>query len=141
MFLFIIVILFAAFFFSRSSKELPKNWSQLKAEISWQYVGARGLIEDYWLRKHNRDGKYLDFDFFGRVGGFFWNLSCNISVLSDIHTHTHNLIRIFVAIQTETFDQPGRTAVITGGNRGIGADVVVKLLQCRINVVLGEFSN
>lgn len=35
------------------------------------------------------------------------------------------------------FDQPGRTAVITGGNRGIGADVVEKLLQCRINVVLG----
>lgn len=58
MFLFIVVLAFAAFFFSRSSKALPKNWSQLKAEISWQYVGVRGLIEDYWLRKHNHDGKH-----------------------------------------------------------------------------------
>lgn len=40
-------------------------------------------------------------------------------------------------ISKDLFDQPGRTAVITGGNRGIGADVVEKLLQCRINVVLG----
>lgn len=29
--------------------------------------------------------------------------------------------------------------MITGGNRGIGADVVEKLLRCRINVVLGKF--
>lgn len=39
----------------------------------------------------------------------------------------------------ELFPQPGRVAVITGGNRGIGADVVEKLLQCEINVIMGEF--
>lgn len=38
----------------------------------------------------------------------------------------------------ELFKQPGRIAVITGGNRGIGADVVEKLLQCEINVVMGK---
>lgn len=29
--------------------------------------------------------------------------------------------------------------MITGGNRGIGADVVEKLLECEINVIMGEF--
>lgn len=38
----------------------------------------------------------------------------------------------------DLFKQPGRVAVITGGNRGIGADVVEKLLQCEINVVMGK---
>lgn len=38
----------------------------------------------------------------------------------------------------DLFRQPGRIAVITGGNRGIGADVVEKLLQCEINVVMGK---
>lgn len=40
---------------------------------------------------------------------------------------------------TDLFDQTGRVAVITGGNRGIGADVVEKLLHCNISVVMGEY--
>lgn len=47
---------------------------------------------------------------------------------------------IFISF-LELFAQPGRVAVITGGNRGIGADVVEKLLQCEINVIMGEFQN
>lgn len=39
----------------------------------------------------------------------------------------------------DLFKQKGRVAVITGGNRGIGADVVEKLLQCEINVIMGKF--
>lgn len=41
----------------RSSKEMPKNWRQLKSEILWQYLGVRGLIEDYYLRNCNRVGE------------------------------------------------------------------------------------
>lgn len=50
---------FLAFYLSRSSKEMPKNWSQLRSEILWQYLGVRGLIEDYVLRKYNRVGECL----------------------------------------------------------------------------------
>lgn len=48
---------FVAFYFTKSSKEMPKNWRQFKSEILWQYLGVRGLIEDYWLRKYNRVGR------------------------------------------------------------------------------------
>lgn len=55
--LLIVLIVFLAFYLSRSSKEMPKNWSQFRSEILWQYLGVRGLIEDYVLRKYNRVGK------------------------------------------------------------------------------------
>lgn len=35
---------------------------------------------------------------------------------------------------------PGRIAVITGGTRGIGLEVMKMLLKCDITVVLGKFS-
>lgn len=35
------------------------------------------------------------------------------------------------------YDQRGRLAIITGGNRGIGLHVVEKLLACQITVVMG----
>lgn len=44
----------------------------------------------------------------------------------------------FVLLHADLLKQPGRIAVITGGNRGIGADVVEKLLRCEINVVMGK---
>lgn len=44
----------------------------------------------------------------------------------------------FSIMLEDLFKQSGRVAVITGGNRGIGADVVEKLLQCEINVVMGK---
>lgn len=92
LFLLLSALGFAAFYVGRSSKQMPKNWRQFKSEILWQYLGVRGLIEDYYLRKYNR---------------------------------------------VDLYKQPGRIAVITGGNRGIGADVVEKLLQCEINVIMG----
>lgn len=35
------------------------------------------------------------------------------------------------------FPQPNKIAVMTGGNRGIGLDVLKKLLQCEMTVVCG----
>lgn len=43
-----------------------------------------------------------------------------------------------IILAADLFKQPGRVAVITGGNRGIGADVVEKLLNCDISVVMGR---
>lgn len=39
---------------------------------------------------------------------------------------------------TDLFKQPGRVAVITGGNRGIGLRVIEKLLECEMTVIMGE---
>lgn len=38
----------------------------------------------------------------------------------------------------ELINQPGRIAVITGGNRGIGLSVVTSLLRCEYTVIMGE---
>lgn len=40
-------------------------------------------------------------------------------------------------LTTELRKHPGKLAIITGGNRGIGLSVVKKLLQCDITVVMG----
>jgi len=48
-----------AFYFTRSSKEMPKSFSELKSEIYWQYHGMRGLVEDTILKPKNRVGKCI----------------------------------------------------------------------------------
>uniref|UniRef100_T1GMV6 Short-chain dehydrogenase n=1 Tax=Megaselia scalaris TaxID=36166 RepID=T1GMV6_MEGSC len=35
------------------------------------------------------------------------------------------------------YKQPGRIAVITGGNRGIGLRIIEKLLGCEMTVIMG----
>lgn len=60
----------------------------------------------------------------------------NVSRQNEVKEITINLS--FSIMLKDLFKQSGRVAVITGGNRGIGADVVEKLLQCEINVVMGK---
>lgn len=48
---------FFAFYFTRSSKDMPKSLSELKSEIYWQYHGVRGLVEDSILKRKNRVGE------------------------------------------------------------------------------------
>lgn len=43
-------------------------------------------------------------------------------------------IGTFLELQERT----GEVAVITGGARGIGAEVVKQLLQCNMHVIIGE---
>lgn len=39
----------------------------------------------------------------------------------------------------ELYKQPGKIALLTGGNRGIGLRIVKKLVECDIEVILGKF--
>jgi NAD(P)-dependent dehydrogenase (short-subunit alcohol dehydrogenase family) len=44
---------------------------------------------------------------------------------------------MIVLFVSELFPKLGEVAVITGGARGIGVEVVKKLLQCGMHVVIG----
>jgi 3-oxoacyl-ACP reductase-like protein len=35
--------------------------------------------------------------------------------------------------------KPDKVAIVTGGSRGIGAEVVKKLLQCDMEVIIGNY--
>lgn len=48
--------------------------------------------------------------------------------------HYYNIYFHFV----DLIQRNGKTAVITGGSRGIGAEVVKMLIQCDIHVVIGK---
>lgn len=88
----ILAIAVMIFFFMKSSKEMPKNWTQFVAELSVQQCGFVGIVEDILLRGTNKVALYK---------------------------------------------QPGKIALITGGNRGIGLRIVKKLVECDIEVILG----
>lgn len=47
-----------------------------------------------------------------------------------------NLIFCFAELEIKS----GKTAVITGGTRGIGLEVIKMLLQCDMNVVIGKIN-
>uniref|UniRef100_U5ESL3 Putative dehydrogenase with different specificities related to short-chain alcohol dehydrogenase n=1 Tax=Corethrella appendiculata TaxID=1370023 RepID=U5ESL3_9DIPT len=51
---FTLVLIFLIFFFMRSTKEMPKNWSQFKSEIKLILLGTVALAEDILLRKYNK---------------------------------------------------------------------------------------
>lgn len=56
----VFALLFLVFYLARSSKEMPKSWAQFKAELMYQYMGVRGLIEDMVLQKYNHVGAYTE---------------------------------------------------------------------------------
>uniref|UniRef100_A0A2M3Z1M9 Putative dehydrogenase with different specificities related to short-chain alcohol dehydrogenase n=1 Tax=Anopheles braziliensis TaxID=58242 RepID=A0A2M3Z1M9_9DIPT len=87
-----VALLLAIFFFMKSSKEMPKNWSQFVCEVRMQICGFQGLLDDFIMRSRNR---------------------------------------------VELYKQPGKIALITGGNRGIGLRIVKKLVECEIEIILG----
>ena len=117
----ILILALTAFFLTRSTKALPKNFTELRMEIMWQWHGLWGLIEDLYLKKCNRVRKCL---------WFILRLMIN---LNRIH------VFCFISlIRTELDKQPGRVVVITGGNRGIGLKVVEKLLKCDMTIVMGK---
>ncbi|XP_049291009.1 dehydrogenase/reductase SDR family member on chromosome X [Anopheles funestus] len=85
-------LLLAIFFFMKSSKEMPKNWTQFVCEVRMQICGFQALLDDFIMRPRNK---------------------------------------------VELYKQPGKIALITGGNRGIGLRIVKKLVECEIEVILG----
>jgi hypothetical protein len=51
-----IAVAFLAFYFLRSSKEMPKNWKSFVVELKIQSSGAIGMIQDIALRYRNKVG-------------------------------------------------------------------------------------
>uniref|UniRef100_A0A182JCK3 Dehydrogenase with different specificities related to short-chain alcohol dehydrogenase n=1 Tax=Anopheles atroparvus TaxID=41427 RepID=A0A182JCK3_ANOAO len=85
-------ILLVIFFLMKSSKEMPKNWSQFVCEVRMQICGFQAILDDFIMRSRNK---------------------------------------------VELYKQPGKIALITGGNRGIGLRIVKKLVECEIEVIMG----
>lgn len=54
-----VVLLFIAFFFLRTQKDMPKNWEEFVIEFKMQVGGTQALIEDTFLRYKNKVGKYF----------------------------------------------------------------------------------
>ena len=46
-----------AFYFLRSSKEMPKNWKEFVIELKIQSSGTQGLVEDTIMRFKNKVGE------------------------------------------------------------------------------------
>jgi hypothetical protein len=52
-----VALVFAVFYFLRSSKEMPKNWREFVIELKIQASGTQGLTEDTIMRIWNKVGK------------------------------------------------------------------------------------
>lgn len=48
----------AAFYFFKTSKEMPKNWYEWKTELRFQYIGMVGLSQDYFYKCRNKVGRF-----------------------------------------------------------------------------------
>lgn len=53
-----VALVFAVFYFLRSSKEMPKNWREFVIELKIQASGTQGLTEDTIMRIWNKVGKF-----------------------------------------------------------------------------------
>ncbi|XP_072376332.1 polyprenol dehydrogenase-like [Diabrotica undecimpunctata] len=87
-----IIILVTIIAIIRSKKPLNTLLEEAKYEMIYNYIGSRGIVQDFIMRGSNK---------------------------------------IDLPIET------GRNAVITGGTRGIGVEVIKMLLKCDINVIMG----
>uniref|UniRef100_A0A182FWA3 Uncharacterized protein n=1 Tax=Anopheles albimanus TaxID=7167 RepID=A0A182FWA3_ANOAL len=49
-----VALVLAISFFMKSSKEMPKNWSQFMCEVRMQICGFQAILEDCFMRSRNR---------------------------------------------------------------------------------------
>lgn len=47
------------FWFSRTTKELPRTWPEWKMEFTYQYIGMVALIDDFLRKPYDKVGKFL----------------------------------------------------------------------------------
>lgn len=50
-------------------------------------------------------------------------------------------VYIFPFLSQDCLPQPGRVAIVTGGSRGIGVEVVKMFLELDMEVIIGKFKN
>ncbi|XP_037888082.1 dehydrogenase/reductase SDR family member on chromosome X [Glossina fuscipes] len=52
--LILLCLIFCAFWFSKTTRDIPKSWYEWKMEFRFQYVGIVGLIDDFIYRCNNK---------------------------------------------------------------------------------------
>lgn len=55
----IVAVLTFIAYFLRSSKEMPKNWTEVIIEIKFMFHGVLGYFEDIFMMFFNRVGEYI----------------------------------------------------------------------------------
>lgn len=113
---FLLVLCLVLFMLFKSST--PKNFSEFLMEMELIWIGLETNIQDI-------------------IYGPFYNKVCkwNFQKLFLLFIlHSLNLFLIYIKA---LYSQSSSVAVLTGGNRGLGLDVLKKLLQCEMTVILG----
>lgn len=86
-------------------------------QILYYFLGAFAVLDDLQNRNRNKLGKH----------NYFKLISNTILVKY-----------YFLNFISEIVNKRGRVAVVTGGARGIGLEVVKKLVQCEMHVIIGN---
>ena len=107
-----IIIVVTAVAIWRSKKPLNQILAEAKYELVYNALGSRAVLEDMVMKSKNKTGEHLH----------------------DLERRT-SAVNSFPELPVLT----GKVALITGGARGIGAEVVQMLLQCDVHVIIGTF--
>lgn len=90
----------------------------IQYQIIYYFLGAFAVIDDLQNRNRNKLGKHNN-----------WNIfKLNLKLIE------HYLLFFYL----EIVNKRGKIAVVTGGARGIGLEVVKKLVLCEMHVVIGN---
>jgi hypothetical protein len=109
---FLLLVLIVMFTLFKSST--PRSFSELLFEIKFIYQGVKSNVADATIGMcYNQ---VCEFNFF-----------CPLMTVKSIVYLTH----------TALFRQTSSVAVLTGGNRGLGLQILKKLLECEMTVILG----
>lgn len=109
---FLVIVCATTIAILRSKKPLKLILREAKFEILYNAVGSKYLMQDFLMKKLNKTGKFLP--------GCFYVVKRESFCYADLPSKS------------------GKTAVITGGTRGIGLEVIKLLLKCDINVIVGR---
>jgi len=69
---------------------------------------------------------------------FFKIHICRIAIKIFNITHKIDAYISSIFFSSDLSSKPDKVAIVTGGSKGIGAEVVKKLLQCDMEVIIGE---
>jgi len=105
---------------------LSKYFKIIQYQICYYFLGIFAVLDDLKNRDKNKFGKTIK-----------CVLINTFRVFDEILKLSKNILYIRFFIK-EIIKKRGKVAVITGGARGIGLEVVKKLVQCEMHIVIGN---